>query len=312
MLPQVAAVPINDALGYRNVSADWSEPTGVTRPSGYAYLHLGDGDPGKVERVLAHEFVHMTHFETDAFPWMDDLRATGASTDQLKAWNGVQEGTAVYVADVYADRYLEVRNNSAFLGEYRNRSQSHWSALAPYHFGHRYVRANADSPADLDRLFADPPETTEQLIHDERPATEPKAELSVRTEAAASDWQFVANDTLGEMTTRGALGNELDRSTAARAAAGWGTDELVAFQHSVDADRPGWVWVHRWDDGAEADEAADPLGTYAQRRDGDSAYGFRVVSISEATTALVFGSPSFVSTTNVTGSASDVTVTVDG
>ncbi|WP_136717920.1 hypothetical protein [Halorientalis salina] len=311
-LPRVAAAPINDALGYENVSADWSEPTGLTLPTGYVYLHPGEGSPDEIERVLAHEFVHSVQFQGNMFPWLDRLRTQDArtTTDEAKVYRSLQEGGAVYVTDAYTERYLDGRNDSAVAREYMDESPTHWSALAPYYFGNRYVADRIDSPANLSVVYEDRPVTTEQLIHNYTRAEEPPAALTVETNATGSDWEYEGNNTLGEMTTRGALGTELNRSRAAAAAAGWGTDELTIFSRTGEDDRFGWAWVHRWDDASEADEAAAALEAYADRRDESGTYDFAFTRVDEGTTALVFGDPALVANATVSGTTGNVSVAV--
>ncbi len=309
-LPRVAAAPINDALGFENVSANWSEPTGVTKFTGYVYVHPGEGSPQKVERVLAHEFAHSIQFQANMFPWLDTLRTARVTTDEAKTLRALQEGGAVYVTDAYTQRYLDVQRNSAFAREYMSKSPTHWSALAPYYFGSQYVASRIDSPKALSNVYENRPNTTEQVMHNYTAREEPPADLAVESNVSASQWQYLGNNTLGEMTTRGSLGTELSQSRAATAAAGWGTDEIAIFRHTGGDERYGWAWVHRWDDASEADEAASAFRTFAERRRNASTYGFAVTRVSDDTTALVFGDDAFVANTTVTGTTDDVTVAV--
>ncbi|MFD1586834.1 hypothetical protein ACFR9U_07555 [Halorientalis brevis] len=309
-LPRVAAAPINDALGFENVSANWSEPTGVTKFTGYVYVHPGEGSPQEVERVLAHEFTHSIQFQANMFPWLDELRTGRVTTDEAKTLRALQEGGAVYVTDAYTQQYLDVQRNSAFAREYMSKSPTHWSALAPYYFGSQYVASRIDSPQQLSNVYDNRPNTTEQILHNETRREEPPADLAVESTVSASQWQYLGNNTLGEMTTRGALGTELTQSRAAEAAAGWGRDEIAIFRHTGGDERYGWAWVHRWDDASEADEAASALRTFAERRNDASTYEFAVTRVSDGTTALVFGDDAFVANATVTGTTSNVSVAV--
>lgn len=308
-LPRIAAAPINDALGFENVSVDWDEPTGATKITGYVYIHPGTGSAQQVERVLAHELAHSVQFQANMFPWLDELRTGRVTTDEVKVYRSLQEGGAVYVADSYTQRYLDVQNNSVFVSEYMTRSPTHWSALAPYYYGNLYLVAQTDSPANISAVYENRPTTTEQILHNQTASEEPPANLTVETNASHPGWQYAGNNTLGEMTTRGSLGTELNRSRAAAAAAGWGTDELTIFQTAM-TEQFGWVWVHRWDSSAEADEAATALDTYATRRGEASERAFRTVRVDEKTTALVFGPAGFVADTTVSASAGSVSVAV--
>ena len=307
---RVGASPLNRALGFENVSVDWSEPTGVTR-FGAVYVHPGDGSAGKTERILAHEFVHLVQYRTTMLPWTGRLNQPRLTTDRLKTRRSLVEGGAVYVADVYAHRYLDVRNNSAYVRDlYRNGSATYRSALAQYRFGAQYVARRIDDPANLSGAYEDYPRTTEQVIHNYSRSEEPPATLSVTVGNTTDGWASLGNNTLGEMTTRTALGTELDYDRAAAAATGWGTDHLAVFQHAENDSRFGWAWVMRWDTAAEAAELETALDDYASARDRASAADFRVVSLDDRTVALVFGDSDFVTDATVVETDGNVTVAV--
>ncbi|MBX0302289.1 hypothetical protein [Haloarcula salinisoli] len=306
---QVGALPLNRALGFENVSADWSEPTGVTL-QGAVYVHPGDGSAAKTERVLAHEYAHLVQQRTTMFPWQGRLDGPRPTTDLLLTRRTLVEGGAVFVADAYTERYLDIQSNTAYArGLYRNGSATYRSALAPYVFGSQYVEYRIDDPANLSAAYENAPRTTEQVIHNETPSEEPPANLTVRHQTAdRSSWEFVRNDTLGEMSTRATLDTELDRERAAAAAAGWGNDRLLAFQHATNDSRYGWVWVMRWDNETETDELEDALldYTYTRRQNSDAAFNYR--ALDDTTVAVVFGDAEFANAADLR--ATDGTVSV--
>jgi len=306
---RVGAVPLNEALGFENVSTDWSEPTGLTT-NGAVYIHPGNGTPAKTERVLAHEYAHLVQYRTTVFPWQGRLNQPRLTTDLVKTRRSLVEGGAVFVADAYTERYLDIQSNSAYArGLYRNGSATLRSALAPYVFGSQYVEHRIDDPANLSAAYESYPRTTEQVIHNYSRAEEPPANLSVNATGDDS-WELARQDTLGEMTTRAALDTELDRERAAAAAAGWGTDRLARYDHATNDSRHGWAWVLRWDNASEADELQSALSTYASARDGSSSAAFRVESLDDETVALVFGDRGFVEGAEVAGTDGNVTVGV--
>jgi len=310
-LPRIGASPLNRALGFENVSVDWDESTGVTRPSGYVYVHPGNGSAAEVERVLAHEFVHTTQFRGSMLPWLDRLDQPRLTVDLIKTRAALVEGGAVYAADAYTDRYLDVQNNSAYVRDlYQTRTPTHRSALSHYLFGYRYVDSRIDSPTNLSTVYESPPRTTEQILHNETTESEPEASLAVSENASAPDWEYVGNNTIGELTMRTALRTELDRQPAVTAATGWGTDELTVFQHVRNDTRFGWVWVHRWDTSEDATDAIDAFEDYASARDAASPFAYRVRQINATTTVLVFGDDAFVENATVSDSEAGVRVTV--
>ncbi len=307
---RVGASPLNRALGFENVSVDWSEPTGVTR-FGAVYIHPGDGSTGATERILAHEFVHLVQYREALLPWAGELGQERLTTDRLKTRRSLVEGGAVYVADVYAHRYLDVQNNSAYVRDlYESGSATYRSALAQYRFGARYVAHRIDDPANLSQAYDDHARTTEQVIHNYSRSEEPPANLSVTTDAPSEGWESLGSNTLGEMTARTALGTELDDDRATAAATGWGADHLAVLQHATNDSRFGWAWVMRWDTATEAAELEAALDDYATARDRASPADFRVASVDDRTVALVFGDPRFVERASIAEADGNVTVAV--
>jgi hypothetical protein len=244
-------------------------------------------------------------------PWLDRLRTQRIETDQAKVYRALQEGGAVYVADAYTERHLDTETNTAFVRErYEQGGATYRSALAPYLFGKRYVANVIDSPANLSTVYRAYPRTTEQLLHNDTRSEEPEANLSVTASAPAPNWEYRGANTLGELTTRHSLGTELSSDRAAAAATGWGSDHLAVFE-SAGTQRPyAWVWVHRWDDSSEAEEAFAALDEYQVARQAAGARDFRAVRVSDETTALVFGPEPFVDAASVEGTTANVTVQV--
>ncbi|MBX0286222.1 hypothetical protein EGH22_07775 [Halomicroarcula sp. F28] len=307
---RIGAAPLNRALGFENVSADWSEPTGVTSP-GAVYIHPGDGTPAKTERVLAHEYAHLVQYRTTMLPWQGRLNPPRLTTDEFNARRSLVEGGAVFVADAYTEQYLAVQTNTAFAREqYRNGSATHRLVLAPYVFGSQYVDSRIDDPANLSAAYESYPRTTEQVIHNYSRAEEPPANLTVR--ATGSDvWEHRGNNTLGEMTTRAALDTELDRERAAAAAAGWGNDRLVVYEHATNESRYGWVWVMRWDNASETDELRDALLDYTFERKENTDRPFNFQALDDRTLAVVFGDPEFSSRVDLGVTDDDVSVRIE-
>ncbi|MFB6164162.1 MAG: hypothetical protein ABEJ31_03290 [Haloarculaceae archaeon] len=301
----VAASPLNRALGFENVTPNWSSPSGVTVRTGRVYLHPGRASAGAVERTLAHEFAHAIQERTGMLPWERRLSRGGRMTvDQRKTRGALIEGGAVYVADAYADRYLDVRNNTALVERlYRNGSATYRSAFAQYRYGARYVRRRIDSPRNLSAVYRHPPRTTEQLMHGLTRAEEPPANLSVTRAGAGDQWRYVGDNTLGELTLLSTLDVALNRSRSAAAAAGWGTDELLVYARDPGSGPYGWTWVLRDDDPAEAAELESALREFADARANASTQAFRVTSVDDRTVALTFGDPAFVA--NATATATD-------
>lgn len=112
--------------------------------------------------------------------------------------------------------------------------------------------------AAVDAAYADPPESTEQILHPEKYAAreEPVAvELPADLAARLGDgWKVTLQDTFGEFDTRIWLQDVggLPAVDAASGAAGWGGDRLALVEHGSGA----WAiaWHTAWDSAADAAE----------------------------------------------------------
>jgi len=259
----------------------------------------------EVELVLAHEFVHTLQDD-------NDLRAPQALEGRESRYlrTALIEGGAVYVADRYAQRHdlawsgdrrpLELRE--CF---YDDSPGGLLSLTAVYHFGGQYFAGTVDDPTAIGDAYDDLPTTTEGLLHGATTAEDSPRPLSVTVDAP--DWTDQNLGRHGELVTRIALRTELAESRAASAAEGWGNDDLVALERDGGE---GYVWVHRWDDSAAAEEFLDAAAAYAEAR-RDAGVAMRVVRVGPETTALVFGDEALVDAASVeTSGDGAVTVTV--
>lgn len=283
---------------------------GSSEPWGVRVNYLPNATGTEVEQVLAHEFGHVVQPDD----LMDRLRANGASgrtTDARYAREAVREGAAVFVADEYTERHLDaptqLETMQAGWSEWTPGTRYFWT---PYRFGAEYVHDRADSCADLEAVYENPPATTEQVLHPEKLGESPAA-LSVNA-TGDDEWSPLERDTMGEMFVRTALGSELGLDRAGSAAAGWGNDSLVTY---FDVSRKGYAWTIRWDDTDEAAEFERAVTAYldarGERRDGvwrDGDRTFRYRRVAPETTVLFAGDESFVR--NATASGTNATVEI--
>jgi len=112
----------------------------------------------------------------------------------------------------------------------------------------------------VDRAEADPPESTEQVLHPARYfglRDHPVAIALGGTERLeAQGWTRVYEDTLGELDVRTLALTRLSGADAARVADGWGGDRLRALARGDDL---VIVWMTAWDSPADAAEFADAM-----------------------------------------------------
>lgn len=295
-----------------------SEAVTLTSPDGYVAppqftdgnytrvnMGIAEDDPtAAVEATLAHEYVHVVQVETNFSLTDDELTELQASVSPGMFAN-IREGAAEYVADVYAERYLEgVDLQAERRAAYEQAQPNAWKlSRAGYYFGYCHVAARVESPRQLPAVYEAPPETEEQLIHGLSPNEEPPVDLSVQAEEG---WQ--PRGTVGELHLRVALTEHLTASRAADAAAGWGNDTLL--RRSDD-----YVWVVRMDDAANASELEAALGSHVDGlraatdpidRSTDVAY--RVVRVDEETVALVVGDSAFVEAVRISADEGAVNI----
>jgi len=108
---------------------------------------------------------------------------------------------------------------------------------------------------EVDRVEADPPASTEQVLHPARyfGVRDRPIEITLRgtEEMEAAGWHRILEDTLGELTIRVLARRGLTEDRARGVADGWGGDRLRAL---VRGDDLLLVWVTAWDGPPDAIE----------------------------------------------------------
>jgi hypothetical protein len=288
---------------------------------------LYDGIPAdatnrsELEATLAHEYAHAVTYRDEQYHDSMLQAGGGGTTDATQVRWAMIEGTAMYVSDEYSERYLdEFDHGDSIAREYHDRNATWRYALGPYRFGGRYFDRRLGPSANLTRVYRTPPETTEQLIHDYPPDSEPPASLRVSVAKTDSLDAGSNRDTTGKLFVRDLLGAYLVESRAADAAAGWGNDRVVTLWDygANESNQRNYLWVLRWDDGQNATEFQRAYRDYATARGervGDDAFRiegeqFRLERVSDETVAVVVGHSGLVERTRVASENEIVSVTV--
>ena len=228
------------------------------------------GGIGPSQRLTyAHEFTHQLqdqHFDLSAL----DLDAPDQG-DRSLARLSLVEGDAVsaqttwMTTELTAEELGQVVQDSldpaglAALSRAPKILQE--TAFFPYQAGAAFVQdlISTGGYDAVNAVFANPPASTEQVIHPEKYAAH---ELPIEVKPAAdlasklgSGWSELARDTLGELTLRVWLtvGGVLSADATA-AAAGWGGDRLVIFSGPNGA--TALALETAWDTAADADAFA--------------------------------------------------------
>lgn len=299
-------------------------PPGASR-TGTALGYVGDpstvhvheklqDDDRQARLTLVHEYSHVVQRRNGVMQTVSSNITASQTTDGTVVTRSTIEGAATAVTTAYWERSIETGTSPAATMEsaYEGTSGARQWLYAPYHFGYRYVDERTRTVADIDDVYRNPPRTSEELIHELPPGSEPVPSLAVAIDSKS--WERNGTDRTGELFVRVALDTELSSATAERAAAGWGNDVRVAIDHD-DGGR-AYVWALRWDDARNAtafDGAmTDFLEDRGTRTDGgywiDDGDAFSTTQVSTETIVVVAGNQSFVRSANVSGSNERVRV----
>jgi predicted small lipoprotein YifL len=220
------------------------------------------------EATYAHEFTHQLQdqrFKLDEL----GLDAIDQSDRQLGVL-ALVEGDASYVQS----QWMFANLDSQEMGEILKAALDP-KALEALQHAPAYLRDTATFPYQdglalatqlvasggfeaINAAYADPPDSTEQVLHPEK-YLDREAPISVSLPNLAAElgagWSEAGQDTLGELLLRTWLREGKVAATATRAAAtGWGGDRLAFLRGPGGAMSVGMVT--EWDTAADADEFA--------------------------------------------------------
>jgi hypothetical protein len=298
--------PTTEVLGYRRDDGSLSQcgqfyPAFAT--SDTVTVAPGNLSAEAVELVLAHEFVHIVQDEVAGF------ERVGA-VERYAVDHALSEGSAVYVADRYADRYDRRWNGTTPLGIreciYDRIGDGTRGLAGRYYFGGLHFEQRLDSPANLSAVYRAPPRTTEQVIHGLEPDTEPVANLSVSVRQRGR-WIGDTRERAGELRLRSWLYTGLPADRVDTAATGWGADEVLAFERGGET---SVAWVLRMDSEGDADELAAAVADLEATLESRDATSVETARVGDETVVVFAGSESFAADATASGTAGDVTVTV--
>ena len=104
----------------------------------------------------------------------------------------------------------------------------------PYSSGYRFVETLYDAGGfeAIDAAWADPPRSTEHILHPERYLAGDAPQivtLPPLTDTLGVGWELLEDDILGEFFLREYLDQQLAAAVAERAAEGWGGDRYAVY-----------------------------------------------------------------------------------
>lgn len=266
------------------------------KPTTKTFYHVAGNDGRGAYPVVFHELVHAMEDQHYALDVM--MKAPKKNSDAQLAVKGLVEGSASYYGEVYEKLYPEDRK--AMLKSQANPEMMKKQAammqvvptffiaimgLYPYNNAKTFVRdmGGAD-PANVDRLFADPPASTEQVLHPAKfkdPANRDYPRIVAKPDLSkilTQGWTELDDDNMGELMTGCLLATLQAKGNPQMAlVAIAGADGGVLFKGKVKSAVEGWdgdryslwingenqcciVWTTVWDSEADAEEFAS---TYA-------------------------------------------------
>jgi len=254
-----------------------SSVAGYYDPRSSAIVLVSD-DPDEVRvdpTTLAHELVHA--LQDDALP-----RSPGATNlDDSTATTAVSEGDANYVMDRYVERCETewdcIDDNSAGPGDRPDLNFGLYATVwLPYSDGPTLIESVRDRGGweAVNDLYANPPESTEQVIHPEKYPEDDPVDVAIEDRSSA-DWEQLdrrggSTGTFGEATLfatlwhNGVIDRDHVRSDDRRwnyshpYTDGWGGDAVVSYSDGTDT---GYVFKSVWD---SEDDAAEFRDAYVQ------------------------------------------------
>ena len=239
------------------------------------YVVSSTGEIGPAEKITyAHEYTHA--LQDQKFTLRDVVGDAKDQGDRTLARTTLVEGDATLLMSLWAQQHL----SAAELGEVANSVDPASEAvlakmpailkdalLFPYTSGLTMTLGafqQGGGYAGVDGLFANPPDTTEQVMHPEKLASrEPAVKVAFPDDFPASlgdGWKIALQDTLGEFQLKTLLADAAQSSDADEAAAGWGGDR-VAWLTGPDGANAA-VLDTRWDTDADAAAFASALTDY--------------------------------------------------
>lgn len=253
---------------------------------------------GGPERLTyAHEYSHVLQDQTyDLDQGLGfNHEACEEDSERCAALQALLEGDATLLEQRWLLTYASDADFQQLLDFYDSFSSPTYESapkfmkedfLFPYTIGFDFVESVFldGGWAAVDALYADPPVSTEQILHPGRYPNDLPVPLTVPEvlDSLGSGWREIDRDVLGEWFTFLTLSERLPEEQAQVAAEGWGGDYYIAFLDDSKG-RGVLVVATAWDTVRDAYEFYGAFRDY-----GDSRFGGRSLS---STTRFVWDSP---------------------
>ena len=231
--------------------------------------------------TLAHEITH--GLQDERFNLNTFLDEDRMSDDEILARQALAEGDATlamteylmnHLSDITEEDMAALQSEEVLASE---RQMAEAPAIIretfefPYTYGETFVSALYKEGWDaVDAAYADPPVTTEQILHPEKyfARDEPQVvALPPLTDTLGSGWRLADQGTLGEFQMQVYLAQQIERESANTASAGWDGDQYAVY---VNGDDEVLVLSTAWDSPADQDEFTAAYTEYAESKYGQT------------------------------------------
>ncbi len=204
--------------------------------------------------IMAHELTHALqdqHF--DVTPFIKRIRD---NDDKMLARSSILEGEAVavmidYMLEPMGMDFLKLPDLKQFMNMAQSMNSQEFKIFStapayfketlifPYTDGLSFMQAyrRAHSWADVAKVYADLPDSTEQIMHPEKYMADRDEPTEVKPEQPkqlpGNGWKAIYKNVLGEFTTQLILKEFLDQAQAEKAAAGWDGDVVELLRNDA-------------------------------------------------------------------------------
>ncbi len=254
------------------------------------YVVTDSGFGGMERMTYAHEFTHVLQDQTydmeNGLNYNDET--CEADSEYCAAVSALIEGDASLSEYYWFFKYgtdKDKQQLTEFQQSYTSPVYDSAPAymkmdfLFPYDQGYNfanYLYAEGGWDA-IDAAYANPPVSTEQILHPERYPDDTPVEVTVPDllNTLGNGWEEVERNVMGEWYTYLILADgrdasfQLDDETAKTATEGWGGDTYIYYDNPNNSQFV-FIWLSQWDTTADADEFFQASLTYGAGRWGVS------------------------------------------
>jgi hypothetical protein len=247
------------------------------------YVVQGEGFKGPERLTYAHEFVHALQDQTydlqEGLGFTDE--ACEEDSERCAGLQALIEGDATLLEEQWLRNYATPQDYLEIVEFITSFEMPVYDSapafmkddfIFPYTYGLDFVREihlNGGWAA-VDAVYANPPISTEQILHPERYPDDVPIILEVPDLAPllGEGWREIEHDVLGEWYTQLTLNEFLYDPPSELAAAGWGGDYYIALYNN-EKEQGAFILMTVWDSVRDTEEFYLTFQDYGEARFGN-------------------------------------------